>query len=1026
MKNFWLLFPIVFFPIVLFAVVSSSWNDASGNWSNAANWTAGVPQNTGDTAIFPVAAVLNTINLDISPSLGVLSINDGYNFSSSVAGFIDFNTTPNSNLNVTTANNNTTFNNTLGIRLSVLTQFNIATSNPTFSTQMASNISGGAITAGSLVNNGTGSYTIGGVIADGGSGGHLSLVQSGTGTLTLSNTNTYSGGTTINTGKLVIGNSNSLGSGGLTVNGGTLDLNGNQPIFTNFSGAGGTITSSIAGSILNINISSPSTYAGSIANGVALTLQGGNLTLSGSNTYTGTTTINGGTLLGGITNAFGTASALVMSSGTLDLGGLGQTFASLSGASGSITSSAPGSSCTFTINGSSPATFSGTIANGSGIISLIKSGTGIQTLSGANTYTGSTTINGGALQAGVNNAFGTLSSLVMSSGTLDLNGHNQIFTSLSGSSGSITSTTLGSGSCTLTINGSSSTTFGGAITNGATQISLVKDGTGTQSFSGIHSIHDATIVNGTLAINNNFTCSNGVNVNPNAALKGSGTLVVGAGANGVNVSGTLSPGSSIGTINITGDLTFNAGSVLRNEISPIASDRTNVSGTMTINPGSSLVIVADSGFYDTTTYLIATANPRVGTFSSVTFPSFVVASPLFFQMNLLYSSNQISLSLVRTPFASFFPSGNVGAVASCLDRSAPLATNDLSDVINSILSLSSIEEVEQALLQMQPSLFTSLAVVQENATLSIRNILSEHVKNDFYSCYPHEGVGVWIAPVASSIQQKHHKQEPGYSANMAGFFLGFDNQGKDSFFGIGLGFDHHHLHWFQKASFSDANSVYLALYGLCGISRAYVQAGAMGGYNSYKTDRHLRFGPIDRHAIGDIEGAEGAGYLQLSVDLTNSSHWKFGPFVNVDYIYLHEWGFNEKKANSLNLHIDTKNADLLSTQGGLELRYCLKSHNHAFNPYIQLSAVRESRFFGKHENANFSHSCPMEITGYYPSRTLGEASFGLNWIAPQGALTFSYQGIYGPHYKNNAVYLGFTFYSPQYKPPQRGHRYHRE
>jgi autotransporter-associated beta strand protein len=1022
MKLFRALFLLVFSPMIGFSAVSSTWNDTNGNWSAPANWTAGVPQTTGDTAIFPVTTTLYTINLDISPSLGILSINDGYTFSSSVAGFINFNTTPASNVNITTVNNNATFNNNLGIYLSAATQFNISTNNLLYSTQIASNISGGPVSAGSLVNNGTGSCTMSGVISDGASGGHLSLTQNGSGTLTLTNANTFSGGTTINSGKLIIGNSSSLGTGSLIINGGTFDLNGNQPLFTSFSGSGGTITSSVANGTLRLNLGSSITYPGSIVNSASLTLLGGNLTLSGSNTYSGTTTINAGTLTGGASNAFGTSS-LVMSGGILDLNGKSHTLASLSGASGSITSSQSGTNCNLTINGSATTSFSGTISNGSGIVSLIQNGTGIQTLSAANTYTGSTTILSGTFQAGVNNAFGTTSSLIMSGGTLDLNAKNQTFTSLSGSLGSITSTTLGGGSCTFTVNGSSSATFGGNITNGATQISFVKNGTGLQILSGTHSIHDATIVNGTLAIDNTFTCSNGINVNSNGILQGSGTLIVGAGANGVVVNGILAPGDSIETLDITGDLTFNAGSQLQNEISPTASDLINVTNTLTINPGSSLAIVAGAGFYDTINYLIATANPLVGTFSSVTFPSFVVNAPLFFQMNVLYSATQISLSLVRTPFSNFFQSGNVGAVASCLDRSVSTASNDWLSVLNSVISLTSLNDVQQALFQMQPSLFTSLAVVQESVTLSLRNALSEHLKNDFYSCYPHEGVGFWISPIASSMQQKHHKLEPGYSSNMIGVFLGLDDRSKESSIGIGFGYDYHHLHWFQNASYSDANSLYLALYGLVGTSRWCVQAGAIGGYNYYHTDRHLQFGSIDRHAKGKIPGAEASGYLEVFVDLLRHSQWKCCPFLNMDYIYLHEWGFSEKRANSLNLHVSSKNADLLATQGGVDLRYCWKSQHHAFNPYLQVSLIRESRFFGEHENANFSLGCPMQISGYYPSRTLGEVSFGLHWIAPQGGVTFSYEGIFGSNYKNNSVSISFNLYSPQYEPPQRSHRY---
>jgi len=67
--------------------------------------------------------------------------------------------------------------------------------------------------------------------------------------------------------------------------------------------------------------------------------------------------------------------------------------------------------------GNSSGTFNGVIAGngvgnsnadiGDGVLSLIKTGTGTQTLSGANTYSGGTTILGGTLIAGHTSAFGT-------------------------------------------------------------------------------------------------------------------------------------------------------------------------------------------------------------------------------------------------------------------------------------------------------------------------------------------------------------------------------------------------------------------------------------------------------------------------------------------------------------------------------------------------------------------------------------------------------------------------------------------
>ena len=109
------------------------------------------------------------------------------------------------------------------------------------------------------------STTFSGQIVGGGS-----IVKAGSGTLVLTGDNTYSGGTTINTGTLQIGN-------------------------------GGT-TGSVAGNIVNnaalaFNRSDDVTYGGVISGTGSLTQAGpGQLTLTGNNTFTGGTTVNAGRL----------------------------------------------------------------------------------------------------------------------------------------------------------------------------------------------------------------------------------------------------------------------------------------------------------------------------------------------------------------------------------------------------------------------------------------------------------------------------------------------------------------------------------------------------------------------------------------------------------------------------------------------------------------------------------------------------------------------------------------------------------
>ncbi len=150
------------------------------------------------------------------------------------------------------------------------------------------------------------------------------LIKQGLGTLTLSGSNTYGGGTVVDEGTVVLANASALGTGSLTVNDGTLDLNGQDITVSALIGANtsSVISNSAAGgSTFTSNQNGHTTYAGTIRNGagtLSLVKQGlGTLTLTGANTYTGTTTVSGGALR--LENTFQSPAFSIASGSVLEL-----------------------------------------------------------------------------------------------------------------------------------------------------------------------------------------------------------------------------------------------------------------------------------------------------------------------------------------------------------------------------------------------------------------------------------------------------------------------------------------------------------------------------------------------------------------------------------------------------------------------------------------------------------------------------------------------------------------------------------
>jgi autotransporter-associated beta strand protein len=84
---------------------------------------------------------------------------------------------------------------------------------------------------------------------------------------------------------------------------------------------------------------------------------------------------------------------LTVNGGILDLNGTNQTVGTFSGTGGTILNNLTGTN-TLTFGAAANASYSGVIADnnnaGSGILALFKNGSGTETLTGANTYSGAT------------------------------------------------------------------------------------------------------------------------------------------------------------------------------------------------------------------------------------------------------------------------------------------------------------------------------------------------------------------------------------------------------------------------------------------------------------------------------------------------------------------------------------------------------------------------------------------------------------------------------------------------------------
>lgn len=274
------------------------------------------------------------------------------------------------------------------------------------------------------ITNGAAEVAYNGVLSGAGS-----LTKIGPGALALGGNSTNSGPILIGQGTLRIrANNERIGnSSAVTVaSGAAFDLAGFTETIGSIAGAG-NITLGTNGRLVAGGDGTSTAFSGVISGGGTtggITKAGaGTLTLSGANTHTGTTVVNGGTLLAGAANTLSATSAVVVNTGaTLNLADNSQTIPSLAGA-GNVALGTGTPLGTLTVGDSTSTTFSGVI---SGTMNVNKVGSGTLTLSGNNTYAGTTDVNVGRLlvmgQTGTDSGTGSGTVVVGNGATLGGNG----------------------------------------------------------------------------------------------------------------------------------------------------------------------------------------------------------------------------------------------------------------------------------------------------------------------------------------------------------------------------------------------------------------------------------------------------------------------------------------------------------------------------------------------------------------------------------------------------------------------------
>ncbi|SDR62439.1 outer membrane autotransporter barrel domain-containing protein [Rhizobiales bacterium GAS113] len=744
------------------------------------------------------------------------------------------------------------------------------------------------------------STSVSGVISDGGFGGGTggSLIKTGTGTLTLSGLNTYSGGTFLNGGVLAVSSDANLGaaSGGLSFDGGTLRAVGtlSSARSVTLNPGGGTLDAATGGITLSGNI-----IDGSGPGGLTIMSSGGGrqVLLSGNNSYSGATIVApGGVLVAGSANAFSKNSDFTVN-GNVALGGFNSTIKSLSG-SGSVANVFGGPATLTIAPPSGTTTFSGGISDSPGnALTLAKAGAGTQVLTGANTYTGGTMLNAGTLGVGNSSALGT-GPLTMQDGT-----------TLQFVSSAMLSNAINFPGVDPTIDTGGNTAVLAGVISGTGGITKI--GSGFLFLNGIDTYTGATTVSaGTLIVNGSIA-SSAVTVAGGAVLGGGGTV----GALTVQGGATVTPsraggfvvpgGSPFATLNVSGNVTFAPGSTFLVGVNAAGqSDKLLAAGTATLQGGTVQVQAASGMYMPTTRYTLLTANGGVsGTFASLT----TSTNLAFLTPTLSYDANDVFLGFTPT---KTFPS--VAITRNQATTAAAVQALGLGNPVYNVVLNQSVAGARQAFDALSGEVHASAVTAAfEDSRLprdAILDRLSQHeaptlgaatTMTGAYAADLPSGKHPNLAPVEVRMYQPHvfgvwgqgfgNWGTTGSDNNAAkltrdtgGFIIGADTTLSTGWsgvwrLGVAGGYTDDSIKVSARSSSGDYQSIFGAVYGGTSYGAFDLKLGAIAASTDTHTSRSIVFPMFSGTASSSYGGYAVQGFAEAGYRLP--FHWSIWSYV---------------------------------------------------------------------------------------------------------------------------------------------------
>lgn len=669
----------------------------------------------------------------------------------------------------------------------------------------------------------------------------------------------------------------------------------------------------------------------------------GTLVLTADNTWSGGVAVDGGTLsIARDVNLGDTSNAV-----TLDGGVLRNTAAFTSDRHVAVGSGGGGIDTT-----SDLALTQGITGNGV----LHKLGAGTLVLTGANTYSGGTSVDAGTLVVGDGAHAGSLIGSVVDNATLVFDRADDV-------------------------------TFDGAL-SGAGQ--LVKRGAGSFAIADGAAFTGTTRVDaGTLDLRG--TLGGSVTLANAAALTGQGAIGALVASNGSTIS--IAGDGTTGSLQVTGNVTLAAASRYVVTATPTgASDLIAANGNATLQGA-----LVDARFIGTTLkpstrYTILTATGGVnGTFGSVT-----VDKP-FLTPSLSYGTQAVYLELDRNDvdFATLATNQNARATATAIQ------SQDIGGALFDTLAVLDYADVMPALDSLTGAVYASSRSARTDDARQVRDTVQRHLDATSDGQLP--GNGAWTATwgrwgdVGGSSTIGFERSRSNGGGLLAGVDRELDGVRVGALGGAGS------LSTRSGNDSVNAKSRIAGVYASAEVNAWQLSAGATYAWQRMDAHRGLDVpGLATQHASARYDGNLAQGWLDAGYRIALSGA-SLTPFANVARVRTQQDGFTEQQADAalvLRGTCETTTVATLGLRSSVSLGDAVDAHAKLGyqRAYGDLTPIERQRFLDGGDT--------FVIQGAPLARNAGIADLGVNFaIGRHTTVGASYQGRFGGGSKDQGARL---------------------